>query len=61
MKILKYWKDIQLEPWATFKYIPEQTVDETHVFFDKVVAKVKASDCSYVLYEQTDKLIEKRP
>jgi hypothetical protein len=60
MRILKYWKDVQLEPWATFHLVPEQTVQEPHTLFDRILETVKAGDYSYVLYNQTDFLIEKR-
>ena len=60
MKILKYWKEVELEPWAKFMIVPERIVQEPHTLFDKIVEVVRASDYSYILYEQKDTLIESR-
>ena len=61
MKILKWWKDVPLGLGAiTFKVVPPQEVNESHAGFNLIVEAVKKSDCDYILYEQTDILIERR-
>ena len=62
MKILKWWKEIVLpdRPYAKFMIVPEQTAREDQTFFNSIVEAVKATDYSYVLYEQTDTQIERR-
>lgn len=63
MKRLTYWKDVPIngKPWATFKLVPEQTIDEhDSVYFKDIVEIVKHSDFNYQIIEITEKLVEHR-
>ena len=62
MKILKWWKDVSPPglPGITLALVPEQTAKQSDAFFDAIVEAVKAGDFEFVLYEQTDNVIEER-
>lgn len=62
MKILKWWKTVPLKgaPGVSVTIVPEQTAKENEAFFSHILEAVKESDFSYLLYEQTDAMIERR-
>ena len=61
MKILKLWKTVPLGlAGFTFDIVAEREVRGDVALFDLIVEAVKKSDCNYVLYEQTDTVIDQR-
>jgi len=60
MKILRYWKTIDMPGVAgcTVKIVPVTSVTSNEAFFDKIVEAVKATDFSYTIEEV--KIIERR-
>lgn len=63
MKILRFWKTVDLKtaPFhATYDIVPRIEVREDMGMFDHIVAAIKASDMDYEIVEVTTEPVEKR-
>lgn len=55
MKILRYWKTVEIGVGKiTFDIVPMQTVTEDQAFFGRIVEAVKACGFSYLLFEEVE-------
>lgn len=53
MKILRYWKQVQLLPGVTY-FLVDKEVTSDQGFFEHVYKAVKESDFDYVVIERTE-------
>ncbi len=63
MRILRYWKSIQLEPWTTYTMFDtverhESAYQTKH--FDKIVAAVKEAGFDYTIVDQPEAVLIER-
>ena len=58
MRRLEYWKTVETsKPWSKFDLVPLQ-VYQDNLYFDDMVAAVKAAGFDYRIIETTEKLLE---
>lgn len=65
MRILRYWKNLQFEPWASFNIVAFREVKASDLsskpeWFDLLVTEVKASGFNYVVIDQPDEILIER-
>lgn len=62
MKILRYWKVVNLSPEmpVTYELVPSTEINSTHPFFDQIFEQVKTAGFSYVLREVTYRLLDQK-
>lgn len=53
MKILRYWKRVELLPGVMFLLVDKE-VNSDQAFFDNIYKAVKKTDFDYVLIERTE-------
>lgn len=60
MKILRWWKTIQMEPWASFEACPKQELNEEQACFKMILDAIRKSDFDYMLVEEFEVVLEHR-
>lgn len=59
MKILRYWKQVELLPGVTY-FLVNSEVTSDKAFFDQIYKAVKESDFDYVVIERTEIAVDYR-